>query len=179
MIKIIKRSLFVLVFLTISLNARNENIQKAGDIVQILVPISAYGATFYMDDEEGRNQFYKSFFSTVLVTHGLKYTVKEERPDGSNTQSFPSGHTSAAFQGASFIHYRYGLKKAIIPYIAATFVGYSRVYSEQHYLHDVVAGAIIGAYSNYYFVTKYKNMTIKPIAYMSDDVSMYGLNIKF
>ena len=92
---------------------------------------------------------------------------------------FPSGHTSAAFQGASFIHYRYGLKKAIVPYIAATFVAYSRVYSEKHYLHDVLAGAFIGTFSNYYFVSKYKDMTIKPVAFLSGDTSIYGLNIKF
>ena len=178
MIKSIK-IIVVLSFLTISLNAKNENIQKAGDIIQLLVPISAYGATFYMNDEEGRDHFYKSFFSTVLVTHALKFTVKEGRPDSTDTQSFPSGHTSAAFQGASFIHYRYGLKKAIIPYIAATFVAYSRVYSEKHYLHDVLAGAFIGTFSNYYFVNKYKNMTIKPVAFLSGDTSIYGLNIKF
>ena len=159
MIKITKSIIFLFLILT-SLNARNENIQKVGDIVQILIPLGAYGTTYYLDDKDGRNQFYKSFFSTVLATHSLKYTVNEERPDGSNTQSFPSGHTSAAFQGASFIHYRYGLKKAIIPYIGATFVGYSRIHSQKHYLHDVLAGTMIGTYSNYYFTTKYKNMTI-------------------
>jgi membrane-associated phospholipid phosphatase len=33
----------------------------------------------------------------------LKYLVKEERPDGSNSLSFPSGHTATAFSSAQFL----------------------------------------------------------------------------
>jgi membrane-associated phospholipid phosphatase len=176
--KTIAKVLF-LFLLTLNLNARDENIAKSGDIIQILIPLGAYGTTFYLDDKKGRVQFYKSFSSTILLTHTLKYTVREERPNGNNTQSFPSGHTSAAFQGASFIHYRYGLKKAILPYLGASFVAYSRVYSKQHYFHDVAAGAFIGTFSNYYFTTKYKDITIKPIAFLNNNVNMYGLRIEF
>ena len=177
-IKLIKKVLFLFLIAT-TLNAKNETIETSGDIIQLLIPLSAYGTTYYLDDQEGRIQFYKSFSSTILATHTLKYTVREKRPNGNNTQSFPSGHTSAAFQGASFIHYRYGLKKAILPYLGASFVAYSRVYSKQHYFHDVVAGAFIGTFSNYYFTTKHKDITIKPIAYLNNNVNMYGLRIKF
>jgi len=177
-IKLTKKVLFLFLIAT-TLNARDKNIETSGDIIQILIPLSAYGTTYYLDDQDGRIQFYKSFSSTVLLTHTLKYTVREERPNGNNTQSFPSGHTSAAFQGASFIHYRYGLKKAILPYMMASFVAYSRVYSKQHYIHDVAAGALIGTFSNYYFTTKYKDITIKPIAYLHNDINMYGLRIEF
>jgi membrane-associated phospholipid phosphatase len=162
-----------------TLDARDERIETSGDVIQLLIPISAYGTTYYLDDQDGRIQFYKSFSSTVLVTQILKYTVNEERPNGNNTQSFPSGHTSAAFQGASFIHYRYGLKKAILPYMMASFVAYSRVHNKEHYIHDVAAGAFIGAFSNYYFTTKYKDVTIKPIAYLNNDINMYGLRMEF
>ena len=167
----------ILVF-TIALNGKS-NIEKSGDIIQILVPLSAYASTFYINDNEGRNQFYKSFISTVLATHILKFTVKEKRPDGSNTQSFPSGHTSAAFQGASFIHERYGFKNAIIPYIAASYVGYTRVYSKKHYTHDVIAGALIGIYANKYFTTRYKNIKIKAISYFKNNTAMYGIKAIF
>ena len=177
-IKLTKKVLFLCLIVT-TLNAKSETIETSGDIIQILIPLGAYGTTYYLDDTDGRIQFYKSFSSTVLLTHTLKYTVKEERPNGNDTNSFPSGHTSAAFQGASFIHYRYGFKKAILPYIGASFVAYSRVYSKQHYFHDVVAGAFIGTFSNYYFTAKYKNITIKPIAYLHNNISMYGLRIKF
>jgi membrane-associated phospholipid phosphatase len=177
-IKLTKKVLFLCLIVT-TLNAKSETIETSGDIIQILIPLGAYGTTYYLDDTDGRIQFYKSFSSTVLVTQILKYTVNEERPNGNNTQSFPSGHTSAAFQGASFIHYRYGLKKAILPYMMASFVAYSRVHNKEHYIHDVAAGAFIGAFSNYYFTTKYKDGTIKPIAYLHNDINMYGLRVEF
>lgn len=102
----------------------SDSIEKAGDIMQVLMPSIAYGTTFYLDDSESRNQFYKSFAATFVVTQGLKYTIDKKRPNGSG-KSFPSGHTSAAFQGASFIHKRYGFKYSIPAYIGASFVGYS------------------------------------------------------
>ncbi len=40
--------------------------------------------------------------NTGLVM-GLKHTVQEERPDGTNNLSFPSGHTANAFSTAQFL----------------------------------------------------------------------------
>ena len=37
----------------------------------------------------------------------LKHITKEERPDGSNLQSFPSGHTTTAFSSAQFLYREY------------------------------------------------------------------------
>jgi membrane-associated phospholipid phosphatase len=135
-------------------NDNIDRIERAGDIVQLLVPAVAYGLTFYHDDAEGRNQFYKSVATNVLVTHGLKNTVRAPRPNGADNKSFPSGHTSAAFQGAGFIHARYGIEAAIPAYAAASFVGYSRVVSKNHWARDVAAGAAIGIASSFYFTPK-------------------------
>jgi membrane-associated phospholipid phosphatase len=66
----------------------------------------------------------------------LKYSVPRERPEGSDT----SGHTSAAFSGATFIHRRYGWKYGIPAYLAVAFVGWSRVESGKHYSDDVLRG---------------------------------------
>jgi membrane-associated phospholipid phosphatase len=137
--------------------------EQAGDILQIIIPTVAYGTTLYLDDREGQNQFYKSFGTNLSVTYGLKYSINKKRPNGGK-HSFPSGHTSAAFQGTSFIHKRYGLKYAVPTYLAATFVGYSRVDSDAHYTEDVIAGAVIGTLSSFYFTTEYNGFEIKPIA---------------
>ena len=139
------------------------NIEKSGDIIQALIPAIAYGSTFYLDDDEGRGQFYKSFFANVVITHGLKYAIDEKRPNGSD-KSFPSGHTSSAFQGAAFIHKRYGWEYSIPAYIGASFVGYSRVESDNHYIKDVIAGAAIGVISSFYFTEPFKGVTVTPIA---------------
>jgi membrane-associated phospholipid phosphatase len=127
-----------------------SDVEAAGDVLQLLVPAVGYGMTFHKDDPEGRTQFYKSAATTFAVTHGLKRTIDAERPDG-GSQSFPSGHTSAAFQGAGFIHARYGIASAWPAYVAATFVAYSRVDSDRHYTRDVIAGAAIGVASSFYF----------------------------
>ena len=147
--------------------------EKAGDVLQIIIPSIAYGTTLYLDDKEGQTQFYKSFGTNLGVTYGLKYSIDKKRPNGGK-HSFPSGHTSAAFQGASFIHKRYGLKYAVPAYIAATFVGYSRVDSDAHYTEDVIAGAEIGILSSFYFTTEYNDFEIKPVTMNSG----YGLSFK-
>jgi membrane-associated phospholipid phosphatase len=148
------------------------NMKKTGDILQLAIPSIAYGTTLYLDDKQGQNQFYKSFTTNLGLTYGLKYSIVKKRPNGGK-HSFPSGHTSSAFQGASFIHQRYGLKYAIPAYIGATYVGFSRVKSKAHYTIDVIAGAVIGSMSSLYFTTKYKGFEIKPIVMNSG----YGIGI--
>ncbi len=148
------------------------NIEKSGDVIQVLIPAIAYGTTFYLDDDEGRVQFYKSFFATVAVTHGLKNIIDKKRPNGSD-KSFPSGHTSAAFQGAAFIHKRHGWEYSIPAYIGASFVGYSRVESDKHYIEDVLAGAAIGVISSFYFTEPYKGVMVTPVA----NSGYYGITI--
>ncbi len=122
----------------------SDSVENAGSIIRTLIPAVAYGTTFYLHDPEGRSQFYKSFFSNLAVTYALKATVSKTRPDGSDNESFPSGHTSVAFQGAAFIGKRYGMKYGIPAYLGATFVAWSRVESDNHYTVDVLAGAAIG-----------------------------------
>lgn len=142
-------------------NAKNNDkvFQRVGDILQIAVPASAYIATFVTDDNEGRNQFYTSLAANLLITYGLKYSINKTRPDGGGA-SFPSGHTSAAFHGAAFIHRRYGLKYATPAYLAGFLVAASRVDADRHYISDVVAGAVLGIAVSFYFTTP--NMKFAP-----------------
>jgi len=140
-----------------------DNVEKIGDILQIAIPLSAYGTTLYLADKEGQMEFYKSYGVSLASTYALKYTVREQRPNSTAKDSFPSGHTSSAFSGATFIHKRYGLKYAIVPYLGAIYTGYSRVHANKHYTRDVVAGALIGTASSWYFTTPYKNLDVQPV----------------
>ncbi len=154
--------LFYSLFLTCYAKASGD-VEKTGDILQIAIPSVAYAMTFGYKDREGRNQFYKSFLTTLGITYGLKLSIQKERPNGGD-MSFPSGHTSAAFSGASFIQRRYGWNFGIPAYLCASFVGWSRVESDKHYPEDVLAGAAIGILSTYYFTKPYKNsIHIKPV----------------
>jgi membrane-associated phospholipid phosphatase len=156
--------------------ANTSDIEKAGDIVALAIPAIAYGSTHYMDDKLGRKQFYQSFATNLGVTYALKSTIDKERPDGSDNKSFPSGHTSVAFQGASFIHKRYGLEYSIPAYIGAGFVAYSRVEADEHDVTDVVAGAALGIASSMYLTKSYNDQL-----YIAPSLSpdYYGLTVHY
>lgn len=101
-------------------------------------------------DWQGIKQLLSTQGLVTGITYLLKRSVGRLRPNGENTYSFPSGHTSGAFTGASYIHQRYGLIKALPAYFVASMVGCIRVHKLAHYPTDVLAGAgiaILTAYS--------------------------------
>lgn len=78
------------------------------------------------------------------IAEGLKHVVHEQRPDGSDNQSFPSAHTAFAFAAAGTLHARYGWQVGLPATLLASFVGVARVEAKKHHWYDVVAGAAIG-----------------------------------
>jgi membrane-associated phospholipid phosphatase len=82
----------------------------------------------------------------TLITQGLKYTVNETRPDGTD-HSFPSGHTATAFFGARMLDRAYGKKYPAIAlggYALATATGVLRMANNKHWATDVAMGAAVG-----------------------------------
>lgn len=80
----------------------------------------------------------------------LKSTATVDRPDGSSSNSFPSGHTATAFMGAEFLYQEYkdvSIWYGISGYAIATGTGFFRMYNNRHWLTDVAAGAGIGILS--------------------------------
>lgn len=80
----------------------------------------------------------------------LKHLVKEERPDGSNHLSFPSGHTTTAFSSAHFLFREYKDEHfwlSLSGYPVAIFTGVYRTLNDKHWVGDVVAGAGFGILS--------------------------------
>lgn len=143
---------------------RIDRIERSGDVIQVLVPAAALAGTLVLKDREGTVQLTKGFLLNLGVTYTLKYAVDRQRPRGGGGQSFPSGHTSASFQGATFLQMRYGWKAGVPAYVAASYVGWSRVEARRHYWTDVLGGAAIGALSSYVFTTRYQNVTVAPLA---------------
>lgn len=78
------------------------------------------------------------------ITQGLKHLVQEQRPDGSNYHSFPSGHTAAAFTGAELVCQDYGWGWGALFYAGGVAVAYGRVQHQRHWWWDTAAGAGIG-----------------------------------
>ena len=83
----------------------------------------------------------------MAVSGVLKKAVQRERPDGADTRSFPSGHTSVSFASATVLQRELGWKVGIPAYAAATYVGMARIEKKKHYLSDVAFGAAIGILS--------------------------------
>ena len=88
-----------------------------------------------------------AFVSEFIIVKSLKSVIDEERPDGRSNNSFPSGHTATAFNGAELVRYEYGTWWGVGAYTLATAVGLSRVYHKRHYIWDVGAGALCGVLS--------------------------------
>lgn len=86
----------------------------------------------------------------MAIVAGLKESLHVRRPDGSNTRSFPSGHTATAFMAATMLTKEYGYKSKWVgfgSYAVASSVGLMRMANNRHWLSDVMVGAGIGVIS--------------------------------
>ncbi len=84
-----------------------------------------------------------ALISSTIIAEGLKRVVHKKRPDGSDYQSFPSGHATAVFAVAT-MQAHYHPKQAILWYAGATAISASRVTLRKHDTFDVLAGAALG-----------------------------------
>ncbi len=134
--------------------------------IRILVNVGSdlAGGNITSEDYHRTFWFYKSLVYTYSLTELAKDLVERERPDGSDNQSFFSGHSSASFCAASYLSLELsdwydrwevtrndnGLRSTlsigtdIALYAGATYIAYSRLQDEKHYFSDVVVGAAIG-----------------------------------
>lgn len=147
--------------------APESSIERSADRLLIGIPVVAFGLTFVLDGARDgtddaalsgydvlrmsgtpRHDLSVALLRTGTVTYGLKYAVNTERPNGKDG-SFPSAHTSITFASAEFIRKHYGWGWSTPAFAAATFVGWSRVETDDHWWYDVAAGAVIGVLSNH------------------------------
>jgi membrane-associated phospholipid phosphatase len=128
--------------------------------VSVGVPATQLIVGFIKKDKKLQRQGWQTVGGlaiNTIVTQGLKYTIKRDRPyeqypflinpyQIESDKSFPSGHTSTAFAVATSLSLQYKKWYVVVPaYAWASSVGYSRLYLGEHYPTDVLAGATIGA----------------------------------
>jgi len=148
-------------------------------VILFALPVATLGSSFIIGDKEGAWQFTKGLLLTAGITYGLKQGVNRQRPDKSDDNSFPSGHTSVVFHSAGYVHRRYGFKYSIPAYVIAGFTAASRIDSKKHDILDIVAGAAIGLGSNLLFTTKYQQEHME-LTYSSNEGNhIVGFKYKF
>lgn len=102
-----------------------------------------------------------SYALSGIIAQILKYYIIEARPAVflksstyqyfidkvtlHNLHAFPSGHSASAFALAAVLSFSAKNKIYSLLFLSgAILVGYSRIYLAQHFLDDVLAGALIG-----------------------------------
>jgi membrane-associated phospholipid phosphatase len=145
--------------------AAADSSDTAGDVLRVVLPAAAFALTVKRDDRDGRRQFYRSFAANLGATWLLKEAVDKERPDGTDDDAFPSGHASMAFQGAAFIHRRYGIRSAWPAYALAGVTGWTRLDADEHDTADVLAGAALGVAASFVLAERWKSgaATLAPV----------------
>lgn len=138
---------------------RETNLEVFGDYAQHAPAVTSLIIVIAKKDKKGFWQLTKSYGTTVALTYALKYAIDKPRPDGkTDGKAFPSGHTSVAFSGASFLQRRYGWEYGIPAYLVASAVAYSRLegINDRHDGWDILGGALVGIGSTYLFTTPYQ-----------------------
>jgi membrane-associated phospholipid phosphatase len=169
---------FIMCYFVMFVNGQNKTLETSGDVLFVALPTTAVITTFLNKDNKGRKEFAKGFVTNIAITLALKEIVKKPRPDLSDTKSFPSGHTSTAFQSASFLQKRYGWKYGVPAYLLAGFTGFTRINADKHDGWDVLVGAAIGIGSTYIFTTPYQQKHMK-LTYSSNNKNQHLIGYAF
>jgi len=127
-----------------SKNILSKELSIFGDYWGITNQFIFWSSISGVQRKEKRRYIINSFLVNGLVTYGIKFATKRIRPDGSNKRSFPSGHTSNSFLGATIIQNIYGTDIGLPAYLFASITGLSRINDNKHYLSDVIFGAALG-----------------------------------
>jgi membrane-associated phospholipid phosphatase len=147
-------------------SASQRGVRISTDVLAIALPVATVAGVVATQDWTGFKQGLFTGVTTFGVSYALKLMVNKKRPDGSNSASFPSFHTSNTFAVATFLQRRYGWKFGVPAYAIATYVGWGRIYAKKHDFIDVLAGAAIGVGSALIYTrpfAKKHNLSIAPI----------------
>ena len=127
--------------------------------ISLGAPIAVLGLGMIQKDSSLKSKgifMVESLCVNAFTTTALKLAFKRDRPfvtypyldkqADAGSYSFPSGHTSSAFEFATSMSLAFPKWYVIAPsYVYACAAGYSRMHLGVHYPSDVLAGAIVGA----------------------------------
>ena len=142
---------------TTPLTSSEENIKQAGTGIAIALPVAAAGIAWMKNDTRlGWAQLLTETVLTVGTAYGLKQIVREERPNGTGNNSFPSDTTALAASGSSFLWGRYGWEYGLPTTALTGFVAYSRIQAREHRWYDTATSVGISAIYGYLVTTPFE-----------------------
>lgn len=109
--------------------------------------------------------------TSVLFSEGLKYSVREKRPDADTRDSFPSGHATAAVALAT-MESHFHPKQALFWYAGAGLICESRTRLGRHYPHDVIAGAALGYFTGRWALSRRRGLLFSPLIHPDGGVGL-------
>lgn len=136
----------------VATHAQQRHSDGLDDVLRVIPMTAAVGLNIAgIEGSMPKSQALLAKGISLGITAGVAWTLKgvvcEQRPDGSDNNSFPSGHAAIAFAGAHALHKDYGKLSpwiSVAGYSVATFVAIDRVAKDRHHWYDVTAGAAIG-----------------------------------
>lgn len=175
-----KRVLFLVSVLWVSIlpamSQGRKAVETSTDIAMFAPAAVGAGAALIKGDYKGLLQLGEALAVQVTVCYGLKYTVKKQRPDGSDYHAFPSNHTGFSFAGATFLMKRYGWQWGVPAYLLSGYVAWGRIYARRHDVWDVLAGAAIGVGSGFLFTrpfAKKHDLVVSPTVTAEGNCGIY------
>ncbi|NLF43027.1 MAG: phosphatase PAP2 family protein [Bacteroidales bacterium] len=122
-----------------------------------------------------------AFVFTRVLTQIPKYSFQRERPldqikpdpfafhgllGNRENKSFVSGHTASMFAFAAVTYHWFPENRAYgwIAYGLATAVGVSRLWQNEHWLSDVVGGAVLGYLCGDFIARRHKSISKSPLS---------------
>lgn len=141
---------------TTPLTSTEKNIETLGTGVAIALPLLAGGISILKHDRHGVGQLIVETALTVGTAYALKNIVREQRPNGTDYQSFPSETTALAASGSSYLWGRYGWRYGLPALAATEFVSYSRVQAREHRWYDTLASSAIAAGYGYFVTSRFQ-----------------------
>lgn len=131
--------------------AQSKIVQRSTDVLCFAPAATGLVAAIAKKDKKGVLQLGLGTATGIAMNYGLNACIKKNRPlmpanpSWGDRHAFPSTHTMAAFDGATFLMRRYGWKWGVPAYVVSTYVAWGRVHSKKHDWWDVAGGAAIGA----------------------------------
>lgn len=128
----------------LQISGSRKGVRISTDVAVLALPAASLAIAIAHEDWNGIAIGAGECLGTLAVTYAMKHIIHKQRPDRSNNQSFPSGHSALAFADASFLMKRYGWQYGIPAYAVAGYVAWGRTYAKKHDFWDVLTGAAIG-----------------------------------